>query len=332
MKYKKICITGADGFIGSHLAEYCVREGYEVRAMCLYNSFGRPGWLEQSPLLGEMEIFWADIRDPARMERAFDGCEAGFHLAALISIPYSYLSPQDYVETNVLGTMNVLQAARKAGLERLVHTSTSEVYGTAQFVPITEDHPLHAQSPYAASKIGADQLAQSFHLSFDLPVTTFRPFNTYGPRQSIRAIIPAIITQIAMGKQEISLGSLHPTRDFNYVSDTVTAFEAVLRCDDCIGKVINGGSGFEASIGQVVSEIISLMGANVSIRTDNSRIRPKSSEVGQLLADNSKLKRLTGWQPEYYGLDGLVEGLKKTIAWFENPDNLAYYPRNINNL
>lgn len=329
MKFKKICITGADGFIGSHLAEYCVKKGHDVRAFCLYNSFGRPGWLEQSPLLGDMEIFWGDIRDPDRVRQAFAGCDAVLHLAALISIPYSYHSPQSYLATNTQGTLNVLEACRVCEILRLVHTSTSEVYGTAQFAPITEKHPLNAQSPYAASKIGADQLALSFHKSFDLPVSVLRPFNTYGPRQSIRAVIPAIITQLLEGKKEIKLGSLHPTRDFTFVADTVSAFMAVLESDACVGDVVNGGISREISIGDMARLIMDLMNSDAQIICDEKRLRPDKSEVERLLADNSRLRELTGWKPEYGGQQGLRKGIEKTIAWFENGDNLKFYPRNI---
>lgn len=316
MKFKKICITGADGFIGSHLAEYCVRQGYEVRAFCFYNSFGKCGWLEDSTLVSQMEIFFGDVRDPHAMRMALRGCDAVLHLAALIAIPYSYHSPDSYVDTNVKGTLNVLQAARDLGLERIVHTSTSEVYGTARFVPITEEHPLQGQSPYAATKIGADQLALSFHKSFETPVAVFRPFNTYGPRQSARAVIPAIITQLAAGMNVIRLGSLAPTRDFSYVGDTVAAFEAVLRSDACVGEVVNGGSGFEISIGDLAQLISKLMGVEASIACDQQRLRPAASEVERLFADNVKLKELTDWVSSFGGQGGFESGLKKTIDWF----------------
>lgn len=332
MKFKKICITGADGFIGSHLAEYCVRLGYDVRAFCLYNSLGRPGWLEQSPLIGDMEIFWGDIRDPDRVRQALAGHDAVLHLAALISIPYSYYSPQSYLATNIQGTLNVLEAARANEIARVLHTSTSEVYGTAQFVPIAESHPLNAQSPYAASKIGADQMAASFNKSFSLPVSIFRPFNTYGPRQSIRAVIPAIITQLLSGQTEINLGSLRPTRDFTFVADTVSAFMAVLDCDDCVGKVVNGGTGSEISIKNLVSLIMRLTNRSAEIICDEKRLRPEKSEVERLLADNSLLRELTGWKPQYAGLEGLEAGLAKTIAWFQDKENIKFYPQNIFNI
>lgn len=325
MKFKKICITGADGFIGSHLAEYCVRQGYDVRAFCLYNSFGKRGWLEDSPLANQMEIFFGDVRDPYAMRMAFRGCDAALHLAALIAIPYSYHSPDSYVDTNVKGTLNVLQAARDLGLERIVHTSTSEVYGTARFIPISEEHPLQGQSPYAATKIGADQLALSFHKSFDTPVAVFRPFNTYGPRQSARAVIPAIITQLAASMNIIRLGSLTPTRDFTYVDDTVAAFEAVLRSDACVGEVVNGGSGFEISVGDLARLISKLMGVEASIVCDQQRLRPTASEVERLFADNSKLKKVTDWVSSFGGKEGFENGLRKTIDWFTFQPNFMSY-------
>lgn len=332
MKFKKICITGADGFIGSHLAEYCIKKGHEVRAFCLYNSLGRPGWLEHSPQLDDMEIFWGDIRDPDRVRQAFSGCDAVLHLAALISIPYSYYSPQSYLATNVQGTLNVLEAARASDIERLVHTSTSEVYGTAQFVPITEQHPLNAQSPYAASKIGADQMALSFNKSFSLPVSIFRPFNTYGPRQSIRAVIPAIITQLLEGDKKIKLGNIHTTRDFTFVEDTVSAFKAVLDCDECVGKVVNGGTGYEISIKDLAFLIMRLTNKQAEIICEEKRLRPDKSEVERLLADNSLLRKYTGWKPEYTGPEGLAAGLSRTIAWFSDKENIKFYPRNIYNM
>lgn len=332
MKFKKICITGADGFIGSHLAEHCLKLGHEVRAFCLYNSFGRPGWLENSPFAKDMGIRFGDIRDFHSLRTALDGCDAILHLAALISIPYSYYSPQSYISTNIQGTLNILQAARDLEIGRVVHTSTSEVYGTAQFVPITEAHPLNAQSPYAASKIGADQLALSFHRSFKTPVSLIRPFNTYGPRQSARAVIPAIITQLASGKKQIRLGNLRPTRDFTYVEDTTASFLAVLNCDQCVGDVVNGGTGYEIEIGSLARLIMEIMDIEAEIVCDDQRLRPEASEVDRLLADNSKLIRLTGWSPRYTGIDGLKEGLRKTIEWFTNPENLKNYSPDVLNL
>ena len=321
----KILITGADGFIGSHLAEYCIERGYSVRAFCLYNSFGSLGWLDTSPLVSEMEIFCGDIRDPHGVRKAMERCDIVLHLAALIAIPYSYHSPDTYVDTNIKGTLNVVQAARDLNVSRIVHTSTSEVYGTAQYVPINEAHPLVGQSPYSASKIGADQIALSFHKSFETPIAVLRPFNTYGPRQSARAVIPTIITQIASGMTTLNLGNLHATRDFSYVRDTVSAFEAVMTSDSCIGEVVNGGSGFEISIEQLVSKISDLMSATVQINCENIRLRPKASEVERLWADNSKLKSLTNWQPKREGLEGFTHGLRETIDWFVDKNNLNKY-------
>lgn len=324
---KKILITGADGFIGSHLTEALVRTGYEVRAFVLYNSFNSWGWLDHSPqeIKKSIDIFAGDIRDPHGVGTAMKGCDIVLHLAALIAIPYSYHSPDTYVDTNIKGTLNIVQAARNLGVEKVVHTSTSEVYGSARFVPITEEHPLQGQSPYSASKIGADQIAMSFYNSFDTPVSIIRPFNTYGPRQSARAVIPTIITQISSGARKIRLGSLHPTRDFNFVKDTVRGFLHGIESDNSIGEVINIGSNFEISIGETVREIASIMGAEIEIETDDIRLRPDKSEVDRLWADNSKAAKLIGWRPEYGGMDGLRRGLKETIAWFADPDTLSCY-------
>ena len=332
MKFKKICITGSDGFIGSHLAEYCVSLGYDVRAFCLYNSFGKPGWLENSTFLKDMEIYFGDIRDFHSVKTGLQGCDAVLHLAALISIPYSYQSPESYISTNIQGTLNVLQAARDLETQRIVHTSTSEVYGTAQFVPITEKHPLNAQSPYAASKIGADQLALSFYRSFGTPVSLLRPFNTYGPRQSARAVIPSIITQLASGRKTIRLGNLRPTRDFTYVLDTVTSFVSVMNCDQCIGDVVNGGTGYEIEIGKLARIIMQVMNVQAEIVCEDKRLRPEASEVDRLLSDNSKLGKLTGWAPVYAGEKGLREGLTKTAEWFTNSENLKNYSMDVFNL
>lgn len=323
---KKVLVTGADGFIGSHLVEHLVRAGYGVRAFVLYNSFSSLGWLDRAPpeISRSLDVFAGDIRDPYGVRRAMTGCDAVLHLAALIAIPYSYHSPETYVDTNVKGTLNVVQAARDLGV-RVVHTSTSEVYGTARYVPITEDHPLQGQSPYSASKIGADQVAMSFYLSFDTPVSILRPFNTYGPRQSARAVIPTVITQIAVGMRRIRLGALHPTRDFSYVTDTVRAFEAVMNSDEAVGQVINGGSEFEVSVGDTVKTIAELMGADIEIEVDNQRLRPEKSEVERLFADNSRLRMLTSWRPAYGGLGGFKRGLGETIAWFTDPSNLSAY-------
>lgn len=331
---KKILVTGADGFIGSHLTEALVRDGHDVKAFVLYNSFNSWGWLDHcaDDVKGKFEVFAGDIRDPHGVCAAMTGCDVVLHLAALIAIPYSYHSPYTYVDTNIKGTLNVVQAARDLGISKVVHTSTSEVYGTARFVPITEEHPLQAQSPYSASKIGADQIAQSFYLSFGTPVVTLRPFNTYGPRQSARAVIPTIITQIANGMREIQLGSLHPTRDFNYVADTVNGFIQALKSDNGIGEVINLGSNYEISIGDTARAIVSLMRADIEILTDDQRLRPKKSEVERLWADNNKAKELLGWQPAYGGLDGFKRGLKETVDWFTSSGNLAAYKSDQYNL
>ena len=320
-------VTGADGFIGSHLTETLVRQGYKVRAFVLYNSFNSWGWLDQAPeeIRSSLDVFSGDIRDPHGVRAAMTGCDAVLHLAALIAIPYSYHSPDTYVDTNIKGTLNVLQAARELGISRVIHTSTSEVYGTARFVPITEEHPLQGQSPYSASKIGADQLAYSFYASFGVPVVIARPFNTYGPRQSARAVIPTVISQIANGTRRLKLGAVNPTRDFNYVDDTVNAFLAALKSDQGVGEVVNFGSNYEISIGDTVSLIADVMGVQVEIETDEARLRPVKSEVERLWADNTKARQLFGWVPEYGGLEGLRRGLSETAQWFSNPANLAGY-------
>ena len=324
---KKILVTGADGFIGSHLTESLVREGYQVRAFVLYNSFNSWGWLDHSPreVIDNLEVFSGDIRDPYGVKSAMSGCDVVLHLAALIAIPYSYHSPATYVETNITGTLNVLQAAREVGVEKVVHTSTSEVYGTARFVPITEEHPLQGQSPYSATKIGADQMAMSFYYSFGTPVAIIRPFNTYGPRQSARAVIPTVITQIASGKRQIKLGSLHPTRDFNYVKDTVRGFIAIAKSQRSVGEVINIGSNYEISIGDTVNLIAESMGVQVDVITDDVRLRPDKSEVNRLWADNSKAKLLVDWEPLYGGKEGFKIGLTETAQWFTDPANLQMY-------
>lgn len=324
---KKILVTGADGFIGSHLTEALVRMGYDVRAFVLYNSFNSWGWLDRCDpdIKGSFDVFAGDIRDPHGVRAAMQGCDAVLHLAALIAIPYSYHSPDTYVDTNVKGTLNVVQAARDLGVARVVQTSTSEVYGTARFVPITEEHPLQGQSPYSASKIGADQIAMSFHTSFGTPVTLLRPFNTYGPRQSARAVIPTIITQIAAGTRQIRLGSVHPTRDFNFVSDTVAGFVAALRSERGVGEVINLGSNFEISIGDTARAIAEVMGVSIEIVTDEQRLRPDKSEVERLWASNDKARALLGWEPGYAGRDGFLRGLTETVRWFAVPENRAGY-------
>ena len=323
----KVLVTGADGFIGSHLTEALVRAGFDVRAFVLYNSFGSAGWLDHcaTDVSSAFEVFAGDVRDPNGVRTAMKGCDAVLHLAALIAIPYSYHSPDTYVDTNVKGTLNIVQAARDLGLRKVVHTSTSEVYGTAQFVPVTETHPLRAQSPYAASKIGADQIALSFFTSFATPVAILRPFNTYGPRQSARAIIPTIITQIAAGKRQIKLGAMHPTRDFSFVADTVAGFVAELESDRGVGEVINIGSNFEISIGDLARTIAETMGADIEIVVDEQRLRPEMSEVERLWASNDKALELLGWAPEFGGLEGFRRGLTETIAWFAHPANRATY-------
>jgi NAD dependent epimerase/dehydratase len=301
--------------------------GHQVRAFCLYNSLGSWGWLDTLPQASktDLEVVLGDIRDPLCVREAMRGCEQVFHLAALIAIPYSYNAPASYIDTNIHGTLNVVQAARDLGVQRVVHTSTSETYGTAQFVPITEDHPLVGQSPYAASKIGADQIALSYWRSFETPVVVLRPFNTYGPRQSARAVIPTIISQIAAGQRQIQLGALTPTRDFNYVADTCAAFLAVAASDTALGQVINAASNFEISIGDTAALIAEVMGADVEILTDEQRLRPEASEVNRLYGDNTRLRQLTGWQPAYGGLEGFRRGLERTAAWFADPGNLARY-------
>ena len=331
---KKILVTGADGFIGSHLTEALVRAGHDVRAFVLYNSFGDWGWLDRcgADVKGRFEVFAGDVRDPYGVRTAMKDCDAVLHLAALIAIPYSYHSPDTYVDTNIKGTLNIVQAARDLGLRRVVQTSTSEVYGTARFVPITEEHPLQGQSPYSASKIGADQIAMSFHASFGTPVTLLRPFNTYGPRQSARAVIPTIITQIAAGQRRIKLGAVHPTRDFNFVSDTVAGFIAALGAEQAVGQTINLGSNFEISIGDTVRAIAEVMGVQVEIETDGQRLRPENSEVERLWASNAKAHALLGWQPAYGGRDGFLRGLAETVAWFKEPAHLAAYKADIYNL
>jgi dTDP-glucose 4,6-dehydratase len=330
----KILITGADGFIGSHLTEALVRAGYDVRAFVLYNSFNSWGWLDHCApdVKGEFEVFAGDIRDPNGVRAAMKGCDVVLNLAALIAIPYSYHSPDTYVDTNIKGTLNVVQAARDLGISKVIQTSTSEVYGTAQFVPITEEHPLQGQSPYSASKIGADQIAMSFYSSFETPVLVLRPFNTYGPRQSARAVIPTIITQIASGQRQIKLGAIHPTRDFNYVADTVAGFVAALKSDKGVGEVINVGSNFEISIGDTAKTIAEVMGVEIEILCDEQRIRPEKSEVERLWACNKKARELLGWQPQYGGLDGFRRGMGETVAWFTQPSHLGMYKADIYNL
>ncbi|MEW6693637.1 dTDP-glucose 4,6-dehydratase [Tepidimonas thermarum] len=314
-------VTGADGFIGSHLVEMLVARGFRVRALAQYNSFNHWGWLEGLPCLPEIDVLTGDIRDPHFCRRMVEGVDIVFHLAALIAIPYSYAAPDSYVDTNVRGTLNMCQAAHAAGVKRFIHTSTSEVYGTARYVPIDEAHPLQPQSPYSASKIGADAIAMSFFSSFGLPVTVARPFNTYGPRQSARAVIPTIISQIAAGRRRIELGDLRPTRDFNYVEDTCRGMIALAECPGAVGEVVNIGSNTEISIGETVHLIRELMGSDIEIAQDERRLRPSQSEVYRLWCDNRKIVRLTGFTPRV----SLREGLIRTIAWFRDENNLRRY-------
>ncbi|TGM31706.1 NAD-dependent 4,6-dehydratase LegB [Leptospira biflexa] len=331
---KKILVTGADGFIGSHLTEALVRAGFDTKAFVLYNSFNSWGWLDNcaNDVKGKFEVFAGDVRDPNGVRTAMKDCDAVLHLAALIAIPYSYHSPDTYVDTNIKGTLNIVQAAKDLGIKKVIHTSTSEVYGTAKFVPITEEHPLQGQSPYSASKIGADQIAMSFYNSFDTPVSIVRPFNTYGPRQSARAVIPTIITQIAKGSRQIKLGAIHPTRDFNYVNDTVAGFIAALKSEKGIGQVVNLGSNYEISVGDTVNTIAKLLNVEIQIVSDDIRFRPEKSEVERLWASNQKAQDLFGWKPSYGGLEGFERGLKETINWFLDETNLMNYKVGIYNI
>ena len=327
---KKILVTGADGFIGSHLVEALVKRGFEVRAMVLYNSFGSWGWLDSldENIKKNVEVRLGDIRDPHGVRAIMQGCSHVVHLAALIAIPYSYSSPDSYVETNVRGTLNLLQAARDLNIDRFIHTSTSEVYGTAQYVPIDELHPLQSQSPYAASKISADQLALSYYNAFELPVQVIRPFNTFGPRQSARAVIPTIISQIANGVKQLQLGATSPTRDFTYVEDTADGFIAAINSNKGLGEVINLGSNFEISIADVVGLISNELGIDVDLIEDPERLRPKMSEVNRLWSNNAKAFELLEWAPTLSGKDGFKIGLSRTIQWFLNKDNLKMYKFN----
>ncbi len=324
----KVLVTGADGFIGSHLVEELVKKGYEVRAFVYYNSFNTWGWLDTLPgsVMEHVEIFQGDIRDPNGVRVAMQQAEAVFHLAALIAIPFSYHSPDTYVDTNIKGTLNVLQAARELGTRRVLITSTSEVYGTAQYVPIDEKHPFQGQSPYSATKIGADRLAESFYRSFNLPVTIVRPFNTYGPRQSARAVIPTVITQLLAGKTEIKLGSLTPTRDFNYVKDTANGFISIFESDQTIGEEINIATQKEISIGMLAEELIRQINPDAQIICDEQRLRPEKSEVNRLLGCNAKIRELTKWQPMYT----LEQGLAETIIFLRN--NMEKYKTDIYNV
>jgi NAD dependent epimerase/dehydratase len=324
-----VAVSGADGFIGSHLAEYLVSLGYKVRALSQYNSFGHRGWLDQlsTETLSEIEFHDSDIRDSQAMRKFVDGADYVLHLAALIGIPYSYLAPQSYVDVNVSGTLNLLQAALESNVKGFVQTSTSEVYGTAETVPMSERHPLKGQSPYSASKIAADQLAFSYWSSFELPVSIIRPFNTFGPRQSSRAIIPTIITQIANGRQELSLGNLDSTRDMNFVKETVRAFEIAMRTEGAFGKAINVGSGFEISIRELALRIANQMNTEISFKTDPNRLRPKNSEVERLVCDAQLAERILGWKPSRDSEQVLNSGITQTIEWFIKPTNLELYRR-----
>jgi len=326
--YKKALITGADGFIGSHLTEMLIAKGYQVKALSQYNSFNNWGWLEDIDKTSQIEVLSGDIRDPHYCKYITKDVDIIFHLAALIAIPYSYVAPDSYVDTNIKGTLNICQAAKENGNIRIIHTSTSEVYGTAQYVPINEEHPMQPQSPYSATKIAADAMAMSFFNAFELPVTIARPFNTYGPRQSARAVIPTIITQIANGMKEIKLGDVTPTRDFNYVEDTCRGFIALAETDATIGETVNIGSNFEISIGDTLNIIKELMGSNVRFVTDEQRIRPENSEVFRLWCDNTKIENLTGFKPQIE----IREGLQRTIDWITQPDHLRDYKAEIYNV
>ena len=328
LRNKKILVTGADGFIGSHLTEALAKEGAAVKALSYYNSFNHWGWLEAVDCLPEIEVLAGDVRDPHYCRHITKGVDIIFHLAALIAIPYSYAAPASYVDTNINGTLNICQAALDNGCERLIHTSTSEVYGTAQYVPIDEKHPLQPQSPYSASKIAADSMALSFFNAFNLPLTIARPFNTYGPRQSARAVIPTIITQIAAGRRQIKLGDVSPTRDFNYVLDTCRGFIALAKCEAAIGETVNIGSNSEISVIDTLNLIKELMDSSVEFITEDQRRRPAKSEVGRLCCDNTRIRALTGFTPAF----SLRQGLQKTIDWFSNPANLARYKTDIYNV
>lgn len=327
MTFDHILVTGAEGFIGSHLVEALVGQGRRVRAMALYNSFGRYGWLDTIPTStrDKIELVMGDVRDPFSVQQAMKGVDAVMHLAALIAIPYSYAAPASYVDTNVTGTLNVVQAARDLGTRKIVHTSTSEVYGSAQIVPIPETHPLVGQSPYSASKIGADQMAHSYFCAFGTPVATVRPFNTYGPRQSLRAVLPTIMLQALSDNPVLNLGALTPTRDFNFVADTVSGMIAVLDNENSIGETINIGSGFEISVGDTVKLISDITGRKLEVKTEIARLRPENSEVERLCCDHAKAKKLLGWQPKTTGLEGLRAGLTQSIEWFAKPENRTHY-------
>jgi len=328
IKPRRVLVTGADGFIGSHLIELLVKQGFQVRALSQYNSFNYWGWLEDLNCIKEVEVVSGDVRDPHFCKHITKDIDTVFHLAALIAIPYSYVAPDSYVDTNVKGTLNICQAALDNGVKRVIHTSTSEVYGTARYVPIDEKHPLQAQSPYSASKIAADAMALSYFNAFNLPLTIARPFNTYGPRQSARAVIPTIISQIANGKKQIKLGDVSPTRDFNYVTDTCNGFLALANCDEAIGETVNIGSNFEISVSDTLNLIRELMNSDVEFIIDEQRVRPEKSEVFRLWCDNTKIRNLTGFEPQY----NIRQGLKETIEWFTKSENLAKYKADIYNV
>lgn len=324
----KVLVTGAGGFIGSHLTEELVRKGYDVRAMVHYNALGKNGWLDHidEKVKAEIEIVAGDIRDITFVRRMAKDCDGIFHLAALIGIPYSYVNPESYIDTNVKGTMNVLESARDFDMSKVIHTSTSEVYGSAQYVPIDEKHPLQGQSPYSASKIGADQMARAYQNSFETPVVTVRPFNTFGPRQSARAVIPTIITQM-VNSPKIKIGSVTPTRDFSHVQDTVSGFITAFECDnkDMLGQVVNLGSGFEVSISETIELVGEILGVTPDVTTESERERPEHSEVNRLFADNSKFIELSGWKPEYAGKDGFKRALETVVEWYKRPENLQHF-------
>lgn len=326
-KMSKVLVTGSEGFIGSHLVEQLVRSGYQVKAMVQYNSFNSRGWLDDlnREITESLDVTFGDIRDPHLTKTAMAGCEYVINLAALVAIPYSYLAPSSYLDTNVRGTLNILQAALETGVNKVIQTSTSEVYGTAKFVPMREDHPLSAQSPYAATKIAADQLALSYYASFELPVIIVRPFNTFGPRQSTRAVIPTIITQIAQGLEQLSIGNLSPTRDFSFVTDTTRGFVAALESKVGLGEIFNLGSNFEISVGETVEIVSEIIGRKVLLASEKERIRPEKSEVVRLWADNTKAKAELGWKPEYEDREGFKAALRKTINWYLDPINLAKF-------
>jgi NAD dependent epimerase/dehydratase len=330
LENKKVLVTGADGFIGSHLVERLIDEGCKVKAFVYYNSFNSWGWLDSFPKekLNKIEIFSGDVRDPNGVRTAIKGCDVVFHLAALIAIPYSYHSPDSYVDTNIKGTLNILQACKDLGVQKLLVTSTSEVYGTALYIPIDEKHPKQGQSPYSATKIGADHIAESFYRSFDLPVTIVRPFNTFGPRQSARAVIPTIITQLLNGNSEIKLGAIHPTRDLLFVKDTANGFVEIAKSDKVNGQEINIATNSEISVGDLAQKIINKINPSVKIITDHERLRPEKSEVERLFGDNTKIKELTNWKPQY----NLDKGLEETITWFSKKENLAQYKADIYNV